>query len=136
MFKLDDEYTIDSRKMGNLLRYANHSKANSNSYTKIVFSEGQRKIVLIAKRDIFKGEEILFDYDGQGILGKQFSWINDEKKIQPINYNKDKNNINNHKNINSNSNINNNNNSVKKENLPKKTHLHSAIKSINNNPIV
>ena len=134
MFKLDDEYTIDSRKMGNLLRYANHSKANSNSYTKIVFSEGQRKIVLIAKRDIFKGEEILFDYDGQGILGKQFSWINDEKKIQPINYNKDKNNINNHKNINSNSNI--NNNSVKKENLPKKTHLHSAIKSINNNPIV
>ena len=122
--------------MGNLLRYANHSKANSNSYTKIVFSEGQRKIVLIAKRDIFKGEEILFDYDGQGILGKQFSWINDEKKIQPINYNKDKNNINNHKNINSNSNINNNNNSVKKENLPKKTHLHSAIKSINNNPIV
>ena len=73
MFKLDDEYTIDSRKMGNLLRYANHSKANSNSYTKIVFSEGQRKIVLIAKRDIFKGEEILFDYDGQGILGKQFS---------------------------------------------------------------
>ena len=136
MFKLDDEYTIDSRKMGNLLRYANHSKANSNSYTKIVFSEGQRKIVLIAKRDIFKGEEILFDYDGQGILGKQFSWINDEKKIQPINYNKDKNNINNHKNINSNSNSNINNNSVKKENLPKKTHLHSAIKSINNNPIV
>ena len=80
MFKLDDEYTIDSRKMGNLLRYANHSKANSNTYPKIVFSEGQRKIVLIAKRNIFKGEEILFDYDGQGILGKQFTWINDEKK--------------------------------------------------------
>ena len=26
MFTLDDEYTIDSRKMGNMLRYANHSK--------------------------------------------------------------------------------------------------------------
>ena len=140
MFKLDDEYTIDSRKMGNLLRYANHSKANSNSYTKIVFSEGQRKIVLIAKRDIFKGEEILFDYDGQGILGKQFSWINDEKKIQTINYNKDKNNIHNHKNSNNNSNNNNiiiiDNNPEKKETMSKKTHLHSAIKSITNKPIV
>ena len=124
MFKLDDEYTIDSRKMGNLLRYANHSKANSNSYTKIVFSEGQRKIVLIAKRDIFKGEEILFDYDGQGILGKQFSWINDEKKIPVNNYNKEKN-INNHK----------NNNPVKKEIIQKKPHLHSAIKSTSN-PII
>ena len=125
MFKLDDEYTIDSRKMGNLLRYANHSKANSNAYTKIVFSEGQRKIVLIAKRDILKGEEILFDYDGQGILGKQFSWINDEKKIQTINSNKEKN-LNNHKN---------NNNPMKKEILPKKTHLHTAIKSTSK-PIV
>jgi len=120
MFKLDDEYTIDSKKMGNLLRYANHSKANSNSYTKIVFSEGQRKIVLIAKRDILKGEEILFDYDGQGILGKQFTWINDEKKITKnennIN-NKDKNN-NNHK-----------NSVIKKEPINKRLHSHSAIKS-------
>ena len=96
--------------------------------------------MLIAKRDIFKGEEILFDYDGQGILGKQFSWINDEKKIQTINYNKDKNNINNHKNSNNNSNNNNiiiiDNNPEKKETMPKKTHLHSAIKSITNKPIV
>ena len=81
MFKLDDEYTVDSRRMGNLLRYANHSKVNSNSYPKIIFSEGHQKIGLYAKRYILKGEEILFDYDGQGILGKQFSWINDEKKV-------------------------------------------------------
>ena len=126
MFKLDDEYTIDSRKMGNMLRYANHSKINSNSYTKIVFSEGQRKIVLIAKRDIFKGEEILFDYDGQGILGKQFSWINDEKKIQipKIDSNKDKVENNNHK----------NGNSLKKENKEiqnKKISNIVAIKSTN-----
>ena len=106
MFKLDDEYTIDSRKMGNLLRYANHSKINSNSYTKIVFSEGQRKIVLISKRDIFKGEEILFDYDGQGILGKQFTWINNEKKM--INHNI----ANNEKIVRNVSNINNENNII------------------------
>ena len=81
MFKLDDEYTVDSRRMGNVLRYANHSKINSNSYTKIVFSGGHRKIGLYAKKNIKKGEEILFDYDGQGILGKQFPWINNEKKV-------------------------------------------------------
>ena len=118
MFKLDDEYTIDSRKMGNLLRYANHSKINSNSYTKIVFSEGQRKIVLISKRDIFKGEEILFDYDGQGILGKQFSWINDEKKLTKNDKN---NNGNNQKNI----------NSQKKEVTNQKGNSIMAIKSPN-----
>jgi hypothetical protein len=117
MFKLDDEYTIDSRKMGNLLRYANHSKINSNSYTKIVFSEGQRKIVLISKRDIFKGEEILFDYDGQGILGKQFSWINDDKNILG---NKE-NNSNNHK----------AGNSQKKEVINQKSSSIMAIKSPN-----
>jgi hypothetical protein len=117
MFKLDDEYTIDSRKMGNLLRYANHSKVNSNSYTKIVFSEGQRKIVLIAKRDIFKGEEILFDYDGQGILGKQFSWINDEKKIQKVENNGIKNN--------------NKNNNLLKKDQNKKSNNIVAIKSTN-----
>ena len=32
MFTLDDEYTIDSRKMGNMLRYATHSKKNANAY--------------------------------------------------------------------------------------------------------
>ena len=117
MFKLDYEYTIDSRKMGNLLRYANHSKINSNSYTKIVFSEGQRKIVLISKRDIFKGEEILFDYDGQGILGKQFSWINDDKNILG---NKE-NNSNNHK----------AGNSQKKEVINQKSSSIMAIKSPN-----
>ena len=79
MFTLDDDFTVDSRRMGNLLRYANHSKINANAYPKVVFCNGHRKIGLFAKRNINKGEEILFDYDGQGYLGKQFSWINNEK---------------------------------------------------------
>ena len=106
MFKLDDEYTVDSRRMGNMLRYANHSKINSNSYTKIVFSGGHRKIGLFAKRNIKIGEEILFDYDGQGILGKQFTWINNEKKM--INHNI----ANNEKIVRNVSNINNENNII------------------------
>ena len=79
MFTLDDEYTIDSRKMGNMLRYANHSKKNANSYPRVVFSAGHHRIGLFAKRHIYRGEEIKFDYDGQNILSKQFPWINDEK---------------------------------------------------------
>ena len=79
MFTLDDEYTIDSRKMGNMLRYANHSKKNANAYPRVVFSGGHHRIGLFAKRHIYKGEEIKFDYDGQNILSKQFPWINDEK---------------------------------------------------------
>ena len=80
MFTLDDEYTIDSRKMGNMLRYANHSKKNANSYPRVVFSAGHHRIGLFAKRHIYKGEEIKFDYDGQNILSKQFPWINDDKE--------------------------------------------------------
>ena len=98
MFKVDDEYTVDSRRMGNVLRYANHSKINSNSYTKIVFSGGHRKIGLYAKKNIKKGEEILFDYDGQGILGKQFPWINNEKKVIMHNNSNSNNSSNNHNN--------------------------------------
>ena len=79
MFTLDDEYTIDSRKMGNMLRYANHSKKNANSYPRVVFCAGHHRIGLFAKRHIYKGEEIKFDYDGQNILSKQFPWINDDK---------------------------------------------------------
>ena len=117
MFKLDDEYTVDSRKMGNMLRYANHSKINANSYPKIIFSGGHRKIGLFAKKNIKKGEEILFDYDGQGILGKQFSWINNEKKfINHNNFNNEKN-VSNFNSINNTKSVNNNiNNSIINEN--------------------
>ena len=80
MFTLDDEYTIDSRKIGNMLRYANHSKKNANSYPRVVFCAGHHRIGLFAKRHINQGEEIKFDYDGQNILSKQFPWINDEKE--------------------------------------------------------
>ena len=80
MFTLDDEYTIDSRKIGNMLRYASHSKKNANSYLRVVFCGGHHRIGLFAKSHINKGEEIKFDYDGQNILSKQFPWSNYEKE--------------------------------------------------------
>ena len=133
MFKLDDEYTVDSRKMGNMLRYANHSKINANAYPKIIFSGGHRKIGLFAKKNIRKGEEILFDYDGQGILGKQFSWINNEKKFINHNFNNVKSissSISNSKSVNNN--INNSNYNINKN---EKISILSNIDLDNNNII-
>ena len=133
MFKLDDEYTVDSRRMGNMLRYANHSKINSNSYTKIIFSRGHRKIGLFAKKNIRKGEEILFDYDGQGILVKQFSWINHEKKL--INhYSSSERPSNNTNTLNNNSNLKNINDSNGKINNEEKANIITNI-NFNNNII-
>ena len=63
MFTLNDEYTVDSRTMGNILRFANHSKSKANAYAKIVFSKGNHKICLYASDDIKKGQEIFFDYE-------------------------------------------------------------------------
>ncbi len=70
---------MDSKFLGNKLRYANHSKHpdRKNSYIKLVFSDGSHHICLFAERDIQKYEEILFDYDGKDELCHDYSWIND-----------------------------------------------------------
>ena len=81
MFTLNDEYTVDSRTMGNILRFANHSKSKANAYTKIVFANGNHRICLFASENIKKYDEIFFDYDGQNILCDRYDWINDEKKV-------------------------------------------------------
>lgn len=80
MFTLNDEYTVDSRTMGNILRFANHSKSKANAYTKIVFANGNHRICLFANETIKKHDEIFFNYDGQNILCDKYDWINDEKK--------------------------------------------------------
>lgn len=81
MFTLNDEYTVDSRTMGNSLRFANHSKSYANAYTKIVFAEGNHRICLFASESIKKNDEIFFDYDGQNILCEKYDWINDNTKL-------------------------------------------------------
>jgi hypothetical protein len=82
LFTLNDDYTIDSRTMGNCLRFANHSKLNANAYSKIIFAGGNHRICLYASKDIKKDEEIFFDYDGHNLLCKKYNWINDGKEIR------------------------------------------------------
>ncbi|KAJ3342175.1 hypothetical protein HDU93_002965 [Gonapodya sp. JEL0774] len=61
LFRVDEDTIIDATKMGNLARFINHS-CDSNCNAKIVNIDGQKKIVIYAKKDIEAGEEITYDY--------------------------------------------------------------------------
>lgn len=55
-------YSIDAFFIGNKTRFINHSVADANIKSKILVSHGNIKVVFYSLRDIFKGEELLFDY--------------------------------------------------------------------------
>ena len=63
--------SIDARYKGNKARFINHcndGSENLSSSTK--FSNGNYYIALYAARDIKAGEELTFNYDGNGLLYK------------------------------------------------------------------
>eukprot|EP01117_Protostelium_nocturnum_P010948 TRINITY_DN3962_c0_g1_i3.p1 TRINITY_DN3962_c0_g1~~TRINITY_DN3962_c0_g1_i3.p1 ORF type:complete len:1306 (-),score=433.72 TRINITY_DN3962_c0_g1_i3:30-3947(-) len=63
MFRLNDLEIVDATMKGGKARYINHS-CEPNSITRIIsLKVGEReKIMVIAKRNIVAGEEILYDY--------------------------------------------------------------------------
>ncbi|KAF9409085.1 histone methyltransferase set1 [Podila epigama] len=61
LFRVDDDTVIDATKMGNIARFINHC-CTPNCNAKIITVDGQKKIVIYAKRDIEEGEEITYDY--------------------------------------------------------------------------
>jgi len=61
MFRIDDEIVIDATMKGNLTRFVNHC-CNPNCVTRIHTIDGQKKILLFAKRLIQPGEELTYDY--------------------------------------------------------------------------
>jgi hypothetical protein len=73
MFILNSFFALDSWEFGNKLRYANHSKINSNCIADIIYACGQYKVVLKATACIQRFEEILFDYQ----LIKKYKWLLD-----------------------------------------------------------
>lgn len=57
------QYCIDATKeTGRLGRLVNHSRNNANLLTKTITIDKKPRLVLIAKEDIKKGEEVLYDY--------------------------------------------------------------------------
>ncbi|KXS18345.1 SET domain-containing protein [Gonapodya prolifera JEL478] len=61
LFRVDEDTIIDATKMGNLARFINHS-CDPNCNAKIINLDGQKKIVIYAKKDIEEGDEITYDY--------------------------------------------------------------------------
>lgn len=55
-------YSLDAFFMGNKSRFINHSVSRANIRSKVLVSCGNVKVVFYSLRDIFKGEELLFDY--------------------------------------------------------------------------
>ncbi|KAG9510228.1 Histone-lysine N-methyltransferase trr [Fragariocoptes setiger] len=62
MFRLDDDWVIDATESGGLARYINHS-CNPNCVAETVEIDRERKILIIASRDIEQGEELGYNYN-------------------------------------------------------------------------
>ena len=61
-----NKYCIDATKeTGYYGRLVNHSRVHANCVAKVVELSDQPHLVLIASRDINKGEELLYDYGDQ-----------------------------------------------------------------------
>lgn len=55
-------WSIDAFAVGGISRYINHSLRKANLNSEVAMVGGLNKIVFRANRDIYKGEELLFDY--------------------------------------------------------------------------
>jgi histone-lysine N-methyltransferase SETD1 len=61
MFRVDALNVCDATKQGNVARFINAS-CGPNCYTKIITLDGNKRIVIYAKRNIRAGEELCYDY--------------------------------------------------------------------------
>lgn len=56
-------FSIDATsETGRLGRLVNHSRQSPNLQTKVVFFREKPRLILVARRDIEIGEELLYDY--------------------------------------------------------------------------
>ncbi|KAG0586446.1 hypothetical protein KC19_2G091100 [Ceratodon purpureus] len=61
LFRIDTEQIIDATRKGGIARFVNHS-CSPNCVAKVISVENLKKVVFFAKRDIYAGEEVTYDY--------------------------------------------------------------------------
>jgi hypothetical protein len=74
MFRIDSCTVCDATMLGNVARYINAS-CSPNCTTQIITAGESKRIVIYAKRDICRGEELCYDY--------KFSYESDQTKRIP-----------------------------------------------------
>ncbi|XP_038884706.1 histone-lysine N-methyltransferase ATX2-like [Benincasa hispida] len=61
MFRIDDERVIDATRAGSIAHLINHS-CEPNCYSRVISVNGDEHIIIFAKRDIKRWEELTYDY--------------------------------------------------------------------------
>ncbi|XP_065866226.1 histone-lysine N-methyltransferase ATX2-like isoform X2 [Euphorbia lathyris] len=61
MFRIDDERVIDATRAGSIAHLINHS-CEPNCYSRVISVNGDQHIIIFAKRDIKRWEELTYDY--------------------------------------------------------------------------
>jgi len=64
MFRIDAFTVCDATRLGNVARFINAS-CSPNCYTQIIRENENKRIVIYAKKDIDRGEELCYDYKFQ-----------------------------------------------------------------------
>ncbi|EEF34619.1 histone-lysine N-methyltransferase ATX2 [Ricinus communis] len=61
MFRINDERVIDATRAGSIAHLINHS-CEPNCYSRVISVNGDEHIIIFAKRDIKRWEELTYDY--------------------------------------------------------------------------